>query len=133
AAGDLLGGTDEARLETVVVLHQVLEGGAGPHALAVLRGGTGLLHGLPEALDGGAVRLGDDLAQGLLRLGAGLAGDHEPVQAEPRGAAGLRGGGAHPGDVLLVPLEGATVGEVPVRDAAGRGLGGGRVAAEEDL
>src|SRR5690606_35961642 len=88
---------------------------------------------LAEALDGGAVRLRDDLAQRVLRLLAGLAGDDEAVQAELRGAAGLRGGGEDAGDVLLVALEGAAVGEVPVGDAAGGGLSGGGVAAEEDL
>src|SRR5690606_10259012 len=122
AVGDLLGRADETGLETVVVLDEVLEGGVRPHALAVLGGGAGLLHGLPEALDGGAVRLGDDLAQRVLGLLTGLAGDDEAVQPESRGAAGLGGGGEDAGDVLLVALEGAAVGEVPVGDAAGGGL-----------
>ena len=85
--GDLLGRADQAGLEAVVVLHQIVEVRVGPHALLVGRRLAGLLHRLAEAMHRLDVGLRDDLAQHVVGLALGLAGDDEGVGTEPDAAA----------------------------------------------
>ena len=81
---DLVVGPDESGLEAVVVLHEVLEVGVGPHPLALARRLAGLLHLVFERVDrlvGGVL---DDPLQDLLGLRLGVALDDERVRGEPR-------------------------------------------------
>ncbi len=134
AFGDLFRGADQPRTESVVVLDEVLERRVLPHALAVGGGTARLLHGLPEAVYGLGVRLGDDLPQHLAGLRLGVAGDQEAVQSEAgRGPPGRGGRGAHVGELFGDAGEVTAVAEVPVGGPSRHGAGGGGVAALEDL
>ena len=108
---DLLLGTDEFRLEAIVVLHQVLELRIRPHSLAFFRGGAGVLDLLSEAFDGFDVGFALDLGQHAVRFFFRVAADDEAVEGEfdLAFAALLFGAFADVGDLGLEAFEGVAV------------------------
>ena len=105
----------------------------GPHSAFVRRRVASLLYGSSEPFHSRTVGLGDDFAQRFLRLGLGIAGDDEAVQAEFHLAGGVTRVVAHVDELLGHPVEVLAVGEVPVGVAAAVAPRRRRVAALEDL
>jgi hypothetical protein len=108
---DLLLGTDEFRLEAVVVLHQVLELRVRPHSLAFFGRGSGVLDLLSEAFDRFDVGFALDLGQHAVRFFFRVAANDEAVEGEfdLAFAALLFGAFADVGDLGLEAFEGVAV------------------------